>query len=309
MNIAVLGATSQIGKDLIVSLEACKGNFLTLYSRRPEKLELWAKSNKLRNYKIKHLDIFTIEGQYDAVLNFIGSTSPSKVLDLGSEIDEITTKYDLLVLSYLKSHPNCKYIFISSGAVYGDNFESPVMESSKSVFPINNLQNYHWYGISKLNAEIRHRAMPKFSIVDIRIFNYFSHTQDMTSGFFMAEIAKAIKEGIVFKTSGESINRDYLNPEDFFRLISMLLKVKSLNIGLDCYSLEPINKKSLLQFLNLKYSFEYEITTETMGINAYGARRNYYSNSKRASKFGYIPIYTSLDGIEKEIDLYLQLQQ
>jgi len=197
---------------------------------------------------------------------------------------------------------------MSSGAVYGDNFENPISESSKSIFPINHLQHYHWYGLSKLNAEIRHRAMPEFSIIDIRIFNYFSHTQDMSSGFFMAEIVKSIREGVVFKTSSEIISRDYLNPEDFYRLICKLLTIKYLNTGIDCYTLEPISNLSLLRSLSVKYGLKYEITSEQVGINAYGKRINYYSKSKIASNFGYHPIYTSLTGIEKEVDLFLKLK-
>jgi len=308
MKIGVLGATSQIGKDLISSLAMNEKNIITLFSRKPAEIESWAKFINVSNFIIKSLDSFPTNDLFDVVFNFIGSTSPANLAKLGPEIEAITTKYDLLVLNYLSSHPDCKYIFMSSGAVYGDNFENPVTENSKSIFPINDLQHYHWYGISKLNAEIRHRALPEFSIIDIRIFNYFSHTQDMTSGFFMAEIAKSIKEGIVLKTNGEMINRDYLTPEDFYGLICNILDIKDLNIGVDCYSLEPICKLSLLEFLSIKYALKYEITSEKHDVNVYGKRINYYSKSKIASNFNYQPKYSSLSGIEREIDLYLRLQ-
>jgi hypothetical protein len=38
-----------------------------------------------------------------------------------------------------------------------------------------------------LHAEAKHRALFNFSIVDVRVFNYFSHTQDMNARFLITD--------------------------------------------------------------------------------------------------------------------------
>ena len=37
----------------------------------------------------------------------------------------ITLQYDQLAIDYINKHPACRYIFMSSGAVYGSNFDEP----------------------------------------------------------------------------------------------------------------------------------------------------------------------------------------
>ncbi|NOT82503.1 MAG: NAD(P)-dependent oxidoreductase, partial [Gallionella sp.] len=41
MRIAILGATSQIAKDLIVSFSLAKNNQLHLFARRPNEVSAW----------------------------------------------------------------------------------------------------------------------------------------------------------------------------------------------------------------------------------------------------------------------------
>jgi hypothetical protein len=48
-----------------------------------------------------------------------------------------------------------------------------------------------------LHAEAKHRALFNFSIVDVRVFNYFSHTQDMNARFLITDIVRAIKNKII----------------------------------------------------------------------------------------------------------------
>jgi hypothetical protein len=43
-----------------------------------------------------------------------------------------------------------------------------------------------------MHAEAKHRALFNFSIVDVRVFNYFSHTQDMNARFLITDIVRAI---------------------------------------------------------------------------------------------------------------------
>jgi hypothetical protein len=78
---------------------------------------------------------------------------------MGSDIFKITEKYDDMVLEYLKLHKETKYFFLSSGAVYGGNYQKPVDENTVATIDINNLKSTDWYTLAKLHAEAKHRAL------------------------------------------------------------------------------------------------------------------------------------------------------
>ena len=138
MNIAILGATSEIAKDLALSISKADNHSLALFGRNSRDIEDWLRSTGLEGkYPVLHYDVFNDGFNFDAVINFVGIGDPIKALALGSSIFEISLHYDRLALSYIKSHPNCRYIYISSGAVYGKNFEAPIEVDSVSIQPIN----------------------------------------------------------------------------------------------------------------------------------------------------------------------------
>lgn len=301
MRIAILGATSQIAKDLVLSFAANSQHELVLYARRPEVVVQWlAKANIAQHYAAADFAAFTTHEHFDAILNFVGVGNPAQAAAMGASIFDVTLRYDEMALAYVQQHPNCRYIFLSSGAVYGSSFDAPVDANTKAVIAINNLQPQDWYAVAKLHAECRHRSLPHLPIVDIRVFNYFSRTQDMEARFLMTDIVRAIRDRMVLQTSSKYIVRDFLHPADFYQLVSVLLKAPAANAAVDCYSRAPIDKPTLLAAMQEKFGLQYEITEATAGINATGSKPHYYSLSTRAEEFGYLPALTSLQGILEE---------
>ena len=140
MKIAILGSSSQIAKDLIISFHEKTEFDCFLFSRNIRKVK-----NNLnqehRNIKYKnlHYDSFSTKEKYDVIINFVSIVNPTFDEKLGSKIFEVAEKYDNIALNYLKEHPRTQYIFLSSGAVYGDNFDRPIDKSSQAKFDINNL--------------------------------------------------------------------------------------------------------------------------------------------------------------------------
>jgi len=305
MRIALLGATSQIARDLIVSFSASEDNQVHLFARHPDAVSQWLTSVGLEGrYPADDFSSFSTKA-FDVIINFVGVGDPAKAKEIGAAIFEITYQYDQLALDYIASHPSCKYIFLSSGAVYGDVFSQPVNAKSHAQIPINNLGATNWYGISKLYAEARHRALPDLSIVDIRVFNYFSHTQDISARFLITDILRAVKNKMVFKTSSENIIRDYLHPFDFYQLVCSLISSPATNDVVDCYSKAPIDKIGLLAAMKQEFGLCYEITKAVDDINATGKKLNYYSQNARAANFGYQPRFTSAEGIKIELEKVL----
>lgn len=224
MRIAILGATSQIAKDLIVSFSGETDKQLFLFSRRPEEVTRWLSSAGLpRRYLSDDFTEFAKQ-EYDAVINFVGVGNPAQAVAMGNTIFDVTLQFDEMVLDYLKMHPTCRYLFLSSGAAYGSNFNEPAKQETPAIVPINILAPQDWYGVAKLHAECRHRAHPELAIIDIRVFNYFSRTQDMNARFLITDIIRAIRDKTVLKTSTDYIVRDFLHPSDFHQLVSALLK-------------------------------------------------------------------------------------
>lgn len=305
MRIAILGATSQIARDLTVSFSAAEDHCMHLFARRPDEVTKWLASVGLAGrYPAEDFAEFA-KYDFDAVINFVGVGNPAQAVAMGSSIFDITLRFDEMVLEYLHVHPTCRYLFLSSGAAYGSSFKEPATRDTPAVVPINNLMPHEWYGVAKLHAECRHRALTEFAIIDIRVFNYFSCTQDIESRFLITDILRAIRDKTVLKTSPEYIVRDFLHPDDFYKLVSALLAAPATNAVVDGYSRAPIDKPELLAAMQNKFGLSYEIDKASAGVNATGSKPHYYSLNRRASDFGYQPGLTSLEGILRECEKIL----
>jgi nucleoside-diphosphate-sugar epimerase len=298
MRIAILGATSQIATDLILSYSMHSSHELVLFARRPEVVTQWQTSVGLSGrYAVADFTVFGADEHFDIIFNFVGVGDPAQAAAMGASIFDVTLKYDEMALNYVRQHPECRYIFLSSGAAYGSSFDAPVDENTKAVVAINNLMPQDWYAIAKLHAECRHRSLPHLSIVDIRVFNYFSHTQDISARFLITDILRAIRDKTVLKTSPAYIVRDFLHPSDFYSLVTALLASPAANASVDCYSKAPIDKPNLLAVMQENFGLSYENIEANASVNATGGKPHYYSLNTRAADFGYVPSLTSLEGI------------
>jgi nucleoside-diphosphate-sugar epimerase len=305
MKIAILGATSQIAKDLIVSFSNEEDKQLHLFARRPDDVTKWLNDVGLsERYLIDDYAVFGTQ-EFDAILNFVGVGNPAQAAAMGASIFDVTLQYDELALNYVRQHSDCRYIFLSSGAAYGSSFDAPVDAQTKATIAINNLQPQDWYGVAKLHAECRHRSLAHLPIVDIRVFNYFSHTQDMEARFLITDIVRAIRDKTVLKTSADYIVRDFIGPDDFHQLVNAILIFPATNDVVDCFSKAPVDKTILLAAMQAQFGLIYEIVQTSTGVNATGNKPHYYSRNKRALDFGYQPRLTSVEVVIQEIKVLL----
>jgi len=308
MRIAILGATSQIAKDLIISFSENSNHDLILFARRPDLVIHWLTTIKLNEkYSTHDFGSFGVDKYFDSIINFVGVGDPAKAVNMGASIFDVTQKYDEMALDYVRQQPNCKYIFLSSGAAYNSTFDEPVDRDTKAVVAINNLQPNDWYALAKLSAECRHRSLSHLSIVDIRVFNYFSHTQDLNARFLIMDILRAIQLSKKFITSPENIVRDYIGSQEFYNIVSSILYSDGKNTAIDCYSKQPIDKMSLLQMMKNNFSLDYDIKQAGSLINATGNKINYFSRNYAAEEFGYIPKRKSVDIIKQEMSKIIQI--
>jgi nucleoside-diphosphate-sugar epimerase len=301
MRIAILGATSQIARDLVLSLVQAGGqNELQLFARRPGAVSAWLDAVGLTGrFPVASFGAFG-DGDYDAIVNFVGVGDPARAAAMGAAIFDATLEFDQLALRYVSARRDCRYLFLSSGAAYGGGFEAPARRSSKAVVSINDLSPQEWYGAAKVHAECRHRSLPELPIIDVRVFNYFSRTQDLSARFLLTDIVRSIRDAVVLRTTPDYLVRDYLHPADFLGLVRSLLASPAANAAVDCYTRAPVDKPALLAAMEQQFGLRYEIVGEPVAINATGIKPYYYSLNDRAADFGYAPTRTAIEGVMEE---------
>lgn len=301
--IAFVGASSQIAKDLILNFDRKSTNLLLFYVRDIDVAKNWIVKNNLKSKHSLHKYEEYGAIDHDLVINFVGVGDPRRVVEMGASIFGITSKFDDLIMKYLPQNPNRRYFFLSSGAVYGSDFLEPADANSIAQTNINKITPQDYYATAKLHAEVRHRSQLANHIVDLRVFNYFSKSQNLTSGFLITDIICALRDNLTFTTTSENIWRDFLHPEDFFQLVCCILDAPPQNCAIDCYSAEPIDKMTLLKELDLMYNLNYEIISKNIRTtrNFTGTKLNYYSKNRKAAEFNYTPMFSSLTGILTEI--------
>ena len=281
--IAILGATSRIGRDFIASYPD------------PATLRLFARKRWQPYSEFP-------DGDYGAVINFVGVGDPARAREMGTKILSVTRQYDEMALDFQARHPGTRYIFLSSGAAYGGEFTAPACDGGETPIAANNTGNY--YGAAKQEAEARHRALPGQSIFDLRVFNYVSREMDLTAPYLLADMVHCVQDCCVFRTADWPMTRDYLHPNDFAQLVRCCL-VADGNMALDCYSQAPITKRELLDLMASHFGMQYEITSVPANSNVTGEKPHYYSQSRRAAALGYIPSWSSQSGILAEVSAIL----
>ena len=121
--------------------------------------------------------------------------------------------------------------------------------------------------------------------------------------FFIADILRAIRDNSLLKVSSDNIYRDYLHPSDFYQLVCKILAAPRVNTAVDCYTQAPIDKINLLVMLHKKFGLRYEFSEAHTAVNATGNKPHYYSLNRRAADFGYLPNFTSLEGVLQEANV------
>lgn len=274
--ISILGAGGQIGRSITDEL---KGYELKLYSRE---------ENVYDKQYVFQLESFT-NHRHEVIINCTGISNIKGEQESGYNIFSIHEKWDNVILDYMIKHPSTLYINMSSGAVYG------ILNGIEEIAP------EHYYGISKLNMEAKHRSLSHLNIVDLRVFSYVSKYINLDSNFFIAEVIKAVRDKTTFVTNDVNIVRDYLHPKDLAYIIRLVVdrwENKKINCCFDTYSDVCVTKGCLLKVLKDECGLKVKYEDSGFHHSITGFKSEYFStNHKLGRELGYVPIYTSLDAI------------
>jgi nucleoside-diphosphate-sugar epimerase len=294
--IAILGATGHIAKSLIYSFRNEPNCILHLFTRSVDKTILFARKIGLKNPFINKYAQFN-DFNYSSIINCVGIGDPDILKAHPEEVFFVTEEIDLLIISYLRDHPQTTYICFSSGAVYGTEFSKSVNDDSITTIAINNLMLSDFYGIAKINAEAKHRSLQNFKIVDLRIFGFYSRFIEIDRPYLLSEIISSLKTKKTFITSQSNITRDYIHPNDLAELVKRCMELEEINMALDVCSKKSITKFDILEYFKTSYGFEYSIGEFTI-LSVTGNKTNYFSESNKLAIMGFEPQYTSFECIK-----------
>jgi nucleoside-diphosphate-sugar epimerase len=292
--IAILGATGYIGRSLGWLL-AREGRPLTLFARDLRKLTApgWPPAIRLRQ-----LDEFDA-ADFELVVNAIGAGDPARVKSIGPDILNITAFWDQRVMATMGART--RYVFLSSGAVYGSSFDRPVNIDSQLCLPVNAMTSVPAYTLAKLQAELSHRAAEAHAILDLRIFGYADPVIDLDGTFFLAELARAVRNRDIFVTSHEDMVRDYAGVRELLALIDGWEQAGAPNCPLDLYTTAPASKQDILNACTARYGLRINYVAEA-GSTTTGAKRFYASEYRAAKDFGFKPGRNTIQVLTDTID-------
>ena len=303
LKVIILGANSHIAKGLIYNF-IFDGNYdLYLYTTNKDKTKNFLKTLNIKaNIFVKNYDQ-NFPKNAGLIINCVGPGTPKSMEGHYEKWFFLLEKFDNLCLSYLEKNPKTLYVHFSSGAVYG-TLKDAATQYTINDFPVNDLKWQRFYGLAKLYAEGKHRALFDYNIVDLRVFSYFSRYADINEDYFLPNIITAIKDGTILEVHPSDMVRDFISPKDLFKLILTCLKYSQkqiLNLPLDVRSKKPITKKQILNFFVKNYRLKYKVSQGVEIKNSGGVKNNYYSKyTEPFKKIGFKPEFTSLQTLKKE---------
>lgn len=291
--VVILGGTSHIAKGLVSRFLKQPDLRIEWFGRSAERMNAFLQAEQLSGNIVTHEqydDFLSTPG--DVLINCVGAGTPDKLKDDFTLWFTVLEKFDNLCLDHLKQvDPAALYIDFSSGAVYGRDGA----EAGYRIDP-NRIGTPDYYALAKLYSEAKHRANRDLKIVDIRIFSYFSRYAGLDSGYLMTDILKAVLRKEVLKTSDQDLVRDYISPDDLFRLIGCCMAQPEINTALDAFSGKPVSKKEILAAFREKFGLQTEIMPLKSG-SPNSTASVYVPRDRSAEAIGYRPQHSSLDGL------------
>lgn len=300
--IAILGATGHMAKNIIAGLIPNERYHLRLFARNMKALNAFLDQHiKVgADFEINNFAEFGSH-KYDVIINCIGIGDPAKLKKIGGSIFKLTEEFDNIILDYLESDRTALYINLSNGIAYGSNFNTPADDNKAAIIHINNISPTDYYSIAKINAEAKHRAFSQFNIIDLRIFGFFSRFVDLKTPYFLSDLVNCILHNKEFVTGNNDMVRDYIDPRDLISLIEKCIEIHRINDVFDVYSLDPIRKFQIIEYFVKEYDLKVNIQENSILQSPTGIKSNYYSLNRKSEMIGYKPKFTSLQAITSEL--------
>ena len=311
MQIVLLGSTSHVAKATMEHLrqQASLTHVARDLQRVRKHLDRFGCADDGENERILSFDdFFKSSHTVDAIINCVGFGTPEKIASAGLEMYRLSESIDELCLKYLERNPGTVLVNFSSGAVYGTSHDAPITESALFTMDLNFPKDSDHYRLAKIYTERKHRSWSSASIVDLRLFNFFSPHIDFSSRYLMCEIYRSIRDKKTFVTDNRDIIRDYVHPRDLATLMLCSAKAKGVNAAVDVFSKAFLHKSELLKVVQEDFGLQIVVSQSETDKSPTGLKSFYASCNTSATKLlGYTPEWSSIQTITDQLSKTLNL--
>ena len=243
-------------------------------------------------------DIF-IQNIFKVCINASGSGNVGYSIENPLGDFEANTLTVFKILDCIKKHqPNCKYIHISSAAVYGNPLKLPINENCK-LSPISP------YGFHKQMSEIICKEYSKLFGVNVTVIRPFSvYGKGLKKQLFwdLCHKVRNSKDGSVSLLGTGMETRDFIYIDDLVELIYIIIKTDKGNFnvynaasGVEISILE-ISKFIGKYFNNSQINFSGEVR--------FGDPINWLADISMIKSLGFSPKIDIESGINKYLDWF-----
>lgn len=256
-------------------------------------------------YSYKKVSIFSPEfekvfknQEFDVCINASGSGNVAfSVADPLSDFEVNTFSVAKVLNTLIRLKTTCKYIHISSAAVYGNPKYLPVNEFDEMV-PVSP------YGYHKFMSELLCKEFHFFynvPIVILRPFSVYGNGLNKQLLWDICEKINAADSITLYGTGNES--RDFVHISDLCELVSIIIS-KSLFNG-DIYNVASGVETTIRQIADIfEYSFQNKKKILFSGKSKIGDPINWKADISKINQLGFRPNVSLEKGIKDYIDWY-----
>lgn len=299
MKILILGSEGFIGSHCV--------DFFIVRSNTVFGVDLYEKAAKQYNYtKLSKLypefdEIFSLHS-FDAVINAAGSGNVPYSMSHPLIDFEANSLDTIRVLDAIRKHqPECRYIHISSAAVYGNPAKLPVQEFDITV----PLSPYGWHKLISEQLCREYVNIYKLQIAIIRPFSVYGPGLKKQLFWDLYKKIQNRKGEIELHGTGEE-SRDYIYIEDLVSAIGCIIHQEKLN-G-EIYNVASGTETKIAEVVELFMdALHTPCTFRFNGVVRAGEPLNWYADITNINAIGFLNKYTMQQGMRKLADWMLQL--
>lgn len=288
MNILIIGSEGFIGSNLNRNFQA-KGNSITALDI------IEKKTDNIDYFNITHTtlrEIFTLK-QYDIAIFCAGNANVQKSFSAIDYDFLSNTKFVHDILFHIKDYQkNCKFLHISSAAVYGNPTQIPIAEHApkKPISP---------YGFHKYQAELiceEFNTLFNIPTCSIRPFSVYGPGQKKLLFWDIYQKTQS-HQNIQLQGNGTE-SRDFIYIDDFVDAVNCIINNATFNN--DIINIANGNEVTIKECVETFIKvFDDTLEYEFNGINLIGNPLRWAADITQLKSFGYQQKISLEQGLEK----------
>lgn len=301
MNILIIGSEGFIGGNLV--------KYFSVSSNTLFGCDVFETSSVLENnyIKVSRLapqwpEVF-VNAQIDICINAGGSGNvPYSMQQPLSDFESNVLDTVRILDSIRKHRPSCKYLHLSSAAVYGNPIKLPI-EEKDICRPISA------YGWHKLMAEQTCREFYELYKLPVALLRPFSVYGERLRKQLLWDICEGLRKEQHLKLFGNGQEtRDFIHVMDLAKLIDIVIN-KSSFAG-ECYNCAMGRETTIEAVANLVVNCWPERRTVSFnGQIREGDPRNWRADIRKISKLGFEPSINLKEGVGGYVNWYMKYQR